>query len=73
MDDPPASKASSEVANSTERKNPHTSVYGVKECTLAKTYTITAREPYIYIYFFFMNWPAGPGPRAETATFWPNM
>ena len=28
---PPASKASREVANLTERKNPHTPVYGVKE------------------------------------------
>ena len=27
----PASKASREVANLTERKNPHTPVYGVKE------------------------------------------
>ena len=29
---PVASKASREVANLTVRKNPHTSVYGVKEC-----------------------------------------
>ena len=28
---PPASKASREVANLTERKNPHTLLYGVKE------------------------------------------
>ena len=28
---PPASKASREVANVTERKNPNTPVYGVKE------------------------------------------
>ena len=28
---PPASKASGEVANLTERKNPHAPVYGVKE------------------------------------------
>ena len=28
---PPASKASKEVANLTKRKNPHSSVYGVKE------------------------------------------
>ena len=28
---PPASKVSKEVANLTERKNPHTQVYGVKE------------------------------------------
>ena len=28
---PPASEASREVANLTERKNPHTPVYGVKE------------------------------------------
>ena len=28
---PPASKASREVANLTERKNPHTPVHGVKE------------------------------------------
>ena len=28
---PPASQASREVANLTERKNPHTPVYGVKE------------------------------------------
>ena len=28
---PPASKASREVVNLTERKNPHTPVYGVKE------------------------------------------
>ena len=28
---PPASEASREVANLTERKNPHTLVYGVKE------------------------------------------
>ena len=28
---PPASKVSREVANLTERKNPHTPVYGVKE------------------------------------------
>ena len=34
---PPASKASREVANLTERKNPHTPVYGVKEFTLATT------------------------------------
>ena len=31
MNYPPASKASSEVANVYERKNPHTPVYGVKE------------------------------------------
>ena len=29
---PPASETSREVANLTERKNPHTSIYGVKEC-----------------------------------------
>ena len=29
---PPVSEASREVANLTVRKNPHTSVYGVKEC-----------------------------------------
>ena len=29
---PPASEASREVANLTERKNPHTPVHGVKEC-----------------------------------------
>ena len=29
---PPASKASREEANLTERKNPHTPLYGVKEC-----------------------------------------
>ena len=28
---PPASKANREAANLTERKNPHTPVYGVKE------------------------------------------
>ena len=28
---PPVSEASREVANLTERKNPHTPVYGVKE------------------------------------------
>ena len=28
---PPASEASREVVNLTERKNPHTSVYGVKK------------------------------------------
>ena len=28
---PPASEASREVANLTERKNPHTPVYGVEE------------------------------------------
>ena len=28
---PPASEANREVANLTERKNPHTPVYGVKE------------------------------------------
>ena len=28
---PPASEASGEVVNFTERKNPHTPVYGVKE------------------------------------------
>ena len=28
---PPASEASREVANLTERKNPHAPVYGVKE------------------------------------------
>ena len=28
---PPASEASRELANITERKNPHTPVYGVKE------------------------------------------
>ena len=28
---PPASEASREVANLTERKNPHTPIYGVKE------------------------------------------
>ena len=31
-DNPQASEGSREVANSTERKNPHTPVYGVKEC-----------------------------------------
>ena len=29
--DPPASKANREVTNLTERKNQHTTVYGVKE------------------------------------------
>ena len=29
---PPASKASREVENLIDRKNPHTHVYGVKEC-----------------------------------------
>ena len=31
---PPASKVSREVANLTERKNPHVPVYGVKEFVL---------------------------------------
>ena len=31
LGDPPASEANREVANLTERKNPHTPVYGVKE------------------------------------------
>ena len=32
---PPASEASWEVANLTERKNPHTPVYGVKKICLS--------------------------------------
>ena len=36
---PPASKASKEVANLTERDNPHKPVYGVKEFCLLQTLT----------------------------------
>ena len=35
---PPASKGSREVANLTERKNPHAPVYGVKEIVRLSVY-----------------------------------
>ena len=55
---PPASKASKEVANLTERKNMHTPVYDVKEGIIRPT----AREPSIHTYTHCMSvcdklWP----------------
>ena len=38
---PPASQASREVTNLTERKNPHTPVYGVKEFVCRSVVNLT--------------------------------
>ena len=52
---PPASKASREVANLTERKNPHTPVYGDKEflsvCCFDPNYLRTGRTEWAEIVF----------------------
>ena len=44
---PPASEASREVANLTERKNPHTPVYGVKEFVCVSVCYITRNKNHL--------------------------
>ena len=51
---PPTSKANREVANLIERKNPHTSVYGVKEFVYM---SVTNFDPnYAIIKTVFLGW-----------------
>ena len=45
---PPASKASREVVNLTERKNPHTPVYGVKEFVCLSVCLLPKSTPIIW-------------------------
>ena len=45
---PPASKASREVAILTERKNPHTPLYGVKEFVCLSVRLLQTLTPIIY-------------------------
>ena len=74
-----------EVANITERKNPHNPVNGVKEfvCLLPNFTPIISELAKQNRLKFFLGhlwqkdmsekWPAGLGPRVKTATFCQNI